>query len=155
MKAILVLTAAALMATTQAKADGFVCTTETGMNVKVFNHTQPELGTRTGAIMVVSDSSVNSGRKTIATFKDLTGTLTSKELVYTSKVDLRFNDSGRKGEWIGGTKLGELSSVVLKLNFSYAAPKEESEYVSGKLILNKRNGEVLREAVDCARYLKN
>lgn len=142
-------------ASAQAQADGFVCTSESGTVVKVFNHTQPSKGTRTGAIMVVSDSSVGYGNKTIATFKETDGLLTSKELAYIAKVDLRFKDSSRKGELIAGTKLGELKTIQLHLNFSYAHPIENGDLVSGRIYLNKRNDQTLSEKVSCARYLKN
>lgn len=155
MKALMTIAAVVMMAGVQAKADGFVCTSESGLNIKVYNHTQPDLGTRTGAIMVVSDSSINAGNKTIATFKDVTGLLTSKELLYTGKVDLRFNDTARKGELIGGTKLGELSKIMLNVNFSYLHPVSYGEELSAHLYLVKRNGDVLDESVSCARYLKN
>lgn len=156
MKSIVTIAAAAMIfAGTQAKADGFVCTSESGLVVKVYNHTQPEMGTRSGAIMIVSDSNINAGNKTIATFKDSTGLLKSKELVYTGKVDLRFNDSSRKGELIGGTKLGELAKIMLSVNFSYAHPVAYGETLTGYVYLVKRNDTVLSETANCVRYLKN
>ncbi len=155
MNAFITLAATLLLVTAQAQADGFICTTESGLNVKIFNHTQPSMGTRTGAIMVVSDSSINAGNKTIATFKDLTGTLKSNSLIYTGKVDLRFNDSSRKGELIGGTKLGQLASIQMELGFSYLRPEKHGDFIRGSLDLNKRNGEVISERANCTRYLKN
>lgn len=148
-------TAVMAFAATQAKADGFICTSESGLVVQVYNHTQPEMGTRTGAIMIVSDSNVGFGNKTIAKFTDSTGLLKSKALVYTAKVDLRYNDSSRKGELIGGTKLGELSKILLDLNFSYSHPVAHGELVKGSVTLVKRDGTVLQETANCTRYLKN
>lgn len=148
-------TFALLLAASAAKADGFVCQTESGLNVKVFNHVQPTEGTRTAAIMVISDSSVGDGNKTIAKFNQAQGTLSSEGSEYTADVDLRFKDSRRKGENIAGTKLGELQMIQLKVDFSYATPTEAGDESEAVLILSKRNGEVLSEGAVCTRYLKN
>lgn len=155
MKILVTMTAALILTGIQAKADGFVCTTESGIIAKVFNHTHPEMGTRTGAVMIISDSNISAGNKTIATFKHSTGLLKSKELLYTGKVDLRFSDISRKGELIGGTKLGELAEIKLNVNFNYLYPVADGDLVSGRLHLHKRNGVVLSEFASCARYLKN
>jgi len=82
MKAVLVVAALGLIAS-QAKADGFVCNAlDTDLTVKVYNHVNPELGTRNPAIMVVSDPSVNAGRKTIARFTDANLTLAKRSSVF-------------------------------------------------------------------------
>lgn len=138
-----------------AHADGFVCTTESGLNVKVYNHTQAEMGTRTAAILVVSDSNVNGGNKTIARFTDAKGTLTSASTTYDANVDLRFNDSSRKGELIAGTKLGYVDHIYLDVDFSYAQPVAEGTEVAGQLRVLKRSGETITEQASCVRYLKN
>lgn len=153
MKALLI--TLALITGNLAHADGFKCISESGLAIKVFNHTQPEDGTRTGAVMVVSDANVGFGNKTIASFKAEKGVLASKELVYTAKVDLRMSESNRQGELIGGTKLGYLSKLSLIVHFSYAAPLADGERVGATLKLTKRDGEQLFESVSCTRYLKN
>ncbi|GIL17748.1 MAG: hypothetical protein BroJett040_14990 [Oligoflexia bacterium] len=150
-----VLTIATLLVGSMAFADGFVCTSESGLNVKVFHHTQPEMGTRTAAIMVISDSQVGGGNKTIAKFTDVKGTLSSSHLTYVGNVDLRFADSRKKGELIGGTKLGQLDTIELDVNFSYMNPLENGELTEATLTLNKRNGDQIIEAAQCVRYLKN
>lgn len=136
-------------------ADGFACESESGLNIKVYNHTQSGEGTRNAAIMVISDQYVNQGNKTIARFTDVKNTLRNSGASYVANVDLRVKESNRKGENIGGTKLGELDTIALNVHFSYAAPVEAGEEVEGTLKLTKRNGEVLREDVVCTRYLKN
>lgn len=138
-----------------AQADGFKCVSESGLNVKVYNHTDPNVGTRTAAIMVISDSTIGAGNKTIATFPDSKGVLSSSSSVYTADVDLRMTGSRRTGELIGGTKLGELDQIKLAVDFSYAQPVRAGEILTGRLTLIKRNGEKLREAVECERYLRN
>lgn len=153
MKNVLVFLAAVFSA--PAFADGFVCQSlEEGIKVKVFNHTHAEEGTRNAAIMIVSDLNVNGGRKTIATFEASDSLLTNDGATYTSKVDLRFNGSERKGENILSTKLGEVKFIILDIDFSYAYPVAAGEEVAGELILKKRNGEVIRTDVACTRYLK-
>ncbi|MBI4924989.1 MAG: hypothetical protein HY843_03610 [Bdellovibrio sp.] len=139
-----------------AMADGFKCETRDGkLLVKVFNQVKPELGTRNAAVMVISDRDVHVGRKTIASFKDASGLLSSRGANYVAKVDLRFADSRRKGELIGGTKLGELDRILLGVDFNYSQPVEEGEIVSGVLTLEKRNGDSIELDMDCTRYLKN
>jgi hypothetical protein len=154
MKAMFV-TLAILASSMVAKADGFVCTSESGLVVRVYNHTSAEEGTRTAAIMVLSDSSIGAGNKTIASFSDTKRTLSSSHQVYTAKVDLRVSESNRKGELIAGTKLGQLSKIVLDVFFSYAAPLAHGEEVGAELTLVKRNGDQIVESANCARYLKN
>ena len=115
----------ATLLSTTAFADGFICeSAEQNLKVHVYNQVQPELGTRSAAIMILSDTSVQAGRKTIATFSSTDALLTNDGASYTAKVDLRFNNSGRKGENIGGTKLGELKNVTLDVAFSYSEPVE-------------------------------
>src|SRR4051812_35537711 len=66
----------------------------------------------TSSVLVLSDPSVAGGRKTIARFTEENGVLevTSGDHgdgdFYVAKVDLRFNDSARAGEYLLGTRLG-------------------------------------------------
>lgn len=145
--------------TAVAQASGFVCeSTDGDLRVRAYDQVQPELGTRSAAVMVLSDTTVSHGRKTIAKFTNANQTLSSRSSVYTADVDLRFNDSGRKGEWIAGTKLGELSEIVLDVDFSYSpysAQMQDGDETTAQLILEKRNGEQLEIDMTCVRYLKN
>jgi hypothetical protein len=151
-----ILTIATLLASTASFADGFRCQAlDEPLSVKVFNNTQPELGTRTGAVMIVSDLSVNAGRKTIAVFRDGSETLGSKGATYTSKVDLRFNDSGRKGELIAGTKLGQIKTIVVDVDHQYNMPTVSGAEHDATMTIVKRNGEEIALDLTCERYLKN
>lgn len=139
-----------------AQADGFKCqTTDESLNVQIYNNTMPESGTRVGAVMVLSDPSISLGRKTIARFTSANGVLANRSSRYEAKVDLRFNDSSRKGELIFGTKLGMLESVIADIDFSYAAPVAAGEEISGLLTLVKRDGSQASADLVCSRYLKN
>ncbi len=140
---------------TIAHADGFLCMSDDGLNVKVFNHTSANEGTRSVAKLIVSDENVGYGNKTIATFSAAHSLVASYKQTYVANVDLRFKDSSRKGELIGGTKLGELAQIVLSVDFSYANPLSNDDTVNGTLTLIKRDGEELIEAMNCKRYLKN
>lgn len=146
---------AALALSMAAHADGFKCVTDSGLNVQVYNHTDPSEGTRTGAMMVVSDSSVGYGNKTIAKFTDLKGTLTSNSLRYVGKVDLRMSESNRKGELIAGTKLGYVANLVLDIAFSYNSPVRIGTPVKSWLTVVKRDGSKIYDKAVCQRYLKN
>jgi len=139
-----------------ALADGFVCSSERDhLTVKVYNHTKPEMGTRKGAVMVFSDTRVSQGRKTIAKFTDANRTLKSRSSAYLATVDHRFNDSGRKGELIAGTKIGFLKYILLDLDFSFGRPVPKGTKLRGDLTLMKRNGDKIELVMNCIRYLKN
>lgn len=147
-----------MMAATVAKADGFICEGQnTGLVFKMYNHTNAVEGTRSGAIMIISDPAIAYGNKTIASFSDVKNTLTSKNVVYTGKVDLRVVESSRKGENIAGTKLGELASIKASIGFNYSSdtPSIDGDLMSGKVSYVKRNGEILEEKLSCSRYKKN
>ena len=138
----------------QAKADGFVCqSTDGSLNLRAFNQTSPVAGTRNSAVLIVSDPAVSFGRKTIARFT-AGHTLANTGSTYLANVDLRFNDSNRKGELIGGTKLGELKQIKLDVDFSYAAPVPAGQEVDAQITLTKRNGEKIGLPATCSRYLK-
>jgi hypothetical protein len=139
----------------QARADGFSCQTSEGdLNVRMFNHTQAVEGTRNAAVMVLSDTGVQAGRKTIARFTDVNQTLTNHGATYVARVDLRYNDSGRKGELVSGTKLGELKTIHVDVAFSYARPLRAGQVVYGSMQLVKRNGQKIIRDLSCERYLK-
>jgi hypothetical protein len=146
----------AMMASAQvAIADGFVCESVRGdLTVKVFNHTDPSVGTRVGALMVLSDPNVGEGRKTIARFSDAKGRLLSSGSHYEGDVDLRYSDTRRRGELIAGTRLGELETVVLDVDFTYAEPVRPGAAVKGDLTLVKRNGDEVTRSLECKRHLK-
>ena len=154
MKKVLVIVLA--LASTSAFADGFVCQTRNNsLTVKAYNNTDASEGTRTAAIMVISDPEVKDGNKTIARFTETKGTVTSSSESYTANVDLRESDSNKAGRLIGGTKLGQLDTIVLDVDFSYAQPVENGAEIDGVLHLNKRGGGEIALDVECERYLKN
>lgn len=148
--------AATLAIGSLAHADGFVCETQSGLVVQVYNHVQPEVGTRVPAVMVVSDSNIQEGRKTIAKFSEAKGTLSKDGYqTYVANVDLRFNDSSRKGELLAGTKLGNVDEIKLYVEYSPLAPVAEGVQLDGTLTLIKRNSGLISEQAVCTRYLKN
>jgi hypothetical protein len=154
MKALLVLVAMVL--SQNAMADGFVCQTEEGdLNIQVYNNTDPSAGTRSVSTMVLSDPAVGHGRKTIAKFTDVKGTLSSNGALYTAKVDLRMVESRAKGELIAGTKLGQLANIIVGVRFSYSQPLRHGEAVTGWAMFQKRNGQESYAQLECVRYLKN
>jgi hypothetical protein len=138
-----------------AKADGFKCETRSGLIVQIYNHTSASAGTRTGSIMVLSDSKVQYGNKTIASFTAEKQTLSSQTLRYVGKVDLRVKESNRKGEIFAGTNLGHASEIAVTVFFNYAHPTAAGQVMPAEFVVVKRNGDVLTEPTVCERYLKN
>lgn len=160
MKLILTLTFAALVQTQFAHADGFFCRgNNTGLEFKILNHTKASAGTRTPAVMVVSSPYVISDRKTIAVFSSQNRTLSYEGRGrYVGQVDLRYAETGRKGENIAGTKLGELERISLDIRFSYShhdsSLANSVAEIPAKIYYIKRTGEILEESSSCKRYHK-
>lgn len=145
----------AILFGTPALADGFRCQVANHpLSVTVYNHTQPEMGTRNAAVMILSDSSIGEGRKTIAVLRDGSGLLRNDSALYEADVDLRFSESNRKGERVAATKLGQLKSVELDVDFVFGRIIED-ESLDAVVRLNKRDGEVLSYSASCERYKKS
>lgn len=146
-----------LVMSTQAQADGFVCDTmnDARLRVKIFNHTDAEDGTRNPAIMILSDRTVQEGRKTIAKFTSETERLTRDGATFVADVDLRYGNSNRKGELILGTKLGHVDTIQVDVDFTYGRPVINGETLLGEIVVLKRNGEKHADYLECTRYLKN
>jgi hypothetical protein len=118
----------AMVGSVSAQAATFVCESEDGIRIRAND-----------SVMVVSDTSVQSGRKTIARFTEENGTLTVKDLgeagpKFIGKVDLRFNDSERAGEYLFGTRLGEIRALELYPNYTEDSDGE------GVVTIKLRNG---------------
>ncbi|MCB0408382.1 MAG: hypothetical protein KDD34_09270 [Bdellovibrionales bacterium] len=155
MKKLMILTALILGAQFS-HADGFKCLSTDGeLQVQVYNHVMPEEGTRTVAVMVLSNPQVQEGRQTIAKFSAENATLSSGSMVYTAQVDLRFRESRTKGEYLAGTRLGYVDSLNLNVDFSYSHPVKEGTLLPAVLTVTKRSGEVIEMGMVCSRYLKN
>jgi hypothetical protein len=105
--------------------------------------------------MVVADQKIQFGNKTIATFLAEKRTLSSQELTYVGKVDLRVVETRRKGELIAGTKLGYVDQIALTVDFSYSRPQQHGTVLAGELAVLKRDGTITTEGAVCERYLKN
>ena len=145
-----------LSLSTTAFADGFKCEQhENDLSIKIFNHTNATSGTRNAAIMVLSDSSVSYGRKTIASFKSSKRKLGQNGTSYLAIVDLRVSESNRSGENILGTKLGQIKEIYVDINHKYSAPVNDGSLTDGTISIVKRNGKTLSFDITCARYLKN
>jgi len=147
----------ALAMPTQAHADGFVCDTmnDARLRVKIYNHVDAEDGTRNPAIMILSDRTVQEGRKTIAKFTSETERLTRDGATYVADVDLRYGNSNRKGELILGTKLGHVDTIQVDVDFTYGRPVSNGEKLLGEIVVLKRDGDKNFDVLECTRYLKN
>lgn len=145
----------AVLGTSAAQADGFVCENEEGtLRAAIYNQTNPLKGTRNAAQLVLSNPSIGEGNKTIATFSAGNGLLENTASNYTAKVDLRFAGTTRSGELIGGTKLGYVDQIELNIVHNVLQPLAEGQLTYGYLVLSKRNGDVLTHTLICSRYLK-
>ncbi len=151
----LLITLLTALSASTAMADGFTCKTYGDeLTVKVYNKTQPTEGTRNAAVMILSDSELAYGNKTIAKFT-ADGNLENSGAAYTAGVDLRRLDSSRKGENILGTKLGNVDSIALAVDFKYNEPVAAGTVLLGRVTIVKRDGDIISEKMDCVRYLKS
>ncbi len=149
------LIALVLIASSIANADGFLCETQSGLRLKVFNHVEPSRGTRAPAVMVISDSTVQVGHKTIGVFRDADAQLLVEDDSYLAKVDLRRSGSSRRGEMLADTKLGNVEQIKLYVDFSYGRPVAHGTELTGTMTLLKRDAGLIVEQAICTRYLKN
>jgi hypothetical protein len=148
------------LAPTLAHADGFDCTgRDTGIEVKIYNNTDPSLGTRTPAILIVSDPSRDYGDRTIATFKNEQITYEGYGTYFatTDTVDRRPTADAQVLE---NSRLGHLENILLKMNFSYAEQlfseltKKPASF-SGSVFYQQTSGATRNESVRCTHYLKD
>jgi hypothetical protein len=134
MKAQMIAMMALVLGATSAQASTFVCV-DAAETIKVRVNE---------SVMVLSDPSVAHGRKTIARFTADNGVLTSTDYVSTmafeADVDLRFNDSERAGEYLLGTRLGEVDSIRVFV---------EVDGGLAHLRLTKRNGDKITRTLIC------
>lgn len=149
----LIITLGLAFGSSNALADGFICqNSREALSLQVYNKTAPKEGTRTPAVMILSE--LRSGR-VIARFTQANLTLLKQKSIYIARVDHRFNDSNRKEEKVADSSIGELSHFNLDLDFSYARPIEHGEFVRGSVNFFERNGAEFSLEMDCTRYLKN
>jgi hypothetical protein len=155
---------ALLLLNSSAFADGFRCLgSKTGLKIATFNQTEASLGTRTPAILVVSDPSGARGNRTIASFSgdpSSDGTLEYQGYgSYTATVASFLAGSSRGERFVAGTKLADLETINLTVDFSYASGTVRlarvTESIPAKIAYQKRTGEVVEETASCVRYLKH
>ena len=121
---------------TSAYADGFKCeATDSTYAVKLFNHVNPELGTRNPAALIVSD---DSGTLLVRKGESISKTNRKNTVRYTVE---------------GSRKLGA-DTAILQVRFKQGREViEEGDARPGQLILIA-DGEKEVHELSCERYLK-
>jgi len=152
MKKLMIL--AALFIGFQAQADGFICQTiENDLRIAVYNHTNPNAGTRNAAIMILSAPDADLGARTVAKFSSVEGSLTNYGAQYTAVNSTVFGQPGSDRP-VAGTRLGLVDDVTLRIQYVYGNHVEPGSRLEGKLYVNASSGLIKRDVI-CARYLKN
>jgi hypothetical protein len=110
--------------------------------------------------MTVSDPLAAPDAQCRLIFRDSSRTLISPGPgKYRGRIDLRSVRSPLRGEYLAGTKIGELSGIFLDIPFSYRRDALQLASVvpeiPGKIIYERRNGEMLDEPVTCTRIVKD
>jgi len=164
----LVLPLALIFSGPQAFADGFVCNGQkTGLKITVYNQTQASAGTRTPASFVISDPVAARPNRTIASFSPdrsnssgrLDGTVEYQGYgSFVAKVSPALAESPSGDRIVAGTKLADLETIHLDVDFSYASGTARlarvTESIPAKISYHERTGAVINEAAVCTRYLK-
>lgn len=101
--------------------------------------------------MRVSDPNVSVERSEIAMFEFADGLLNNTGSVLVGYVDLANPKTGRKGERIGGTTLGQLRSVMVTLDIDFNRPSASGQRHSAQAVYLKKIGEELVQDLDCLR----
>ncbi len=141
-----------------AKADGFVCTADaSGAVIRVYNHVSASEGTRSPAILVVSDPSLAAGQQTLATFSsDRQNLQYGGNGLYTALLQ---NADYVKTGTLAGMRLRNLTSISLAVVFNYSTDSttlaDSVAEIPATLRLQARDGTIVQEEATCTRYLKN
>jgi hypothetical protein len=98
--------------------------------------------------MFVYDPTVSEANSLIAHFDSEDGLLNNTNGVLVGYIDPKNPKTGRKGERIGGTRLGALRSVMLDLNIDLISKRSRKAY-SGQAIYLKKNGDQLVQDLTC------
>ncbi|HVK60759.1 MAG TPA: hypothetical protein VM432_04375 [Bdellovibrionales bacterium] len=156
LKNILLLASIVSMAP-NAFASGFNCTSvdQDTMIEVVFTPIHPDGSHREPRVkqMTVSDPNVTEPFRHIATFLASDGLLTNEGGSIEAIVDLRFPGSSRKGERLGGTKLGALKTITLNIDFTYTEPTSNGAHYAAEATYVKRNGEEFQQDFDCVLFM--
>lgn len=100
--------------------------------------------------MRVSDPNVSPRYAEIALFDAADGLLNNNGNVIVGYVDLTNPKTGRKGERIGGTNLGSLRSIMIRLDVDMDIASGSSKKQSAQAVYLKKIGEELVQDLDCA-----
>src|SRR5688500_9649188 len=110
----LAMTVLAMTLSTVSYADSYECYTADG-KVKIKAHDRNEQD----GVLVLSDRTVQNGNRTIAAFSDAEYMREDEAVFFFTDID---QDEVRGGEYIGGTRLSELSGVTLQFSLASALP---------------------------------
>ncbi|MBI1859391.1 MAG: hypothetical protein HYR96_00540 [Deltaproteobacteria bacterium] len=120
-----------------AYASGFKCTSDEGLNVKLFNHVDPLSGTRTPAVLVIS----SDAQGTLIVRKDTEITKHNRANTVQYVVD-------------GSEKVGA-ETAILQIRFKEGREVLEArEVTAAQLILVSEDNDRSVIALECERYLK-
>ncbi len=151
MKAFIVLMAALVVGNNFAKADGFVCADQSKTyGIKLYDHVHANLGTRTPAVMVITNGSLDQGSKTLATFTAADGGLLLSGADYVANL----NFSSAHTELFAGVQLNKIHRLILNVKHYFNVPLAEGQVVSAKLMVVE-TAKITYLDLSCQRYLKN
>ncbi len=147
-----------LLLAAPAQADGFVCYSEAEqLQIQVYNHVNPEDGTRTPSVMILSDLSMEEGHRFIAKFSAENGELFADGARYFARTVAPSEpelESSSEDIILLGHSLGTLLELSLAIDFSYERPVAFGQEMLGVLEFVEQDGQVSWIDMMCTRYLR-
>lgn len=98
----------------------------------------------------VSDPNVSEARTEVALFEAADGLVNASGDVVVGYVDATNPKTGRKGERIGGTTLGQLRSIMLRFDVGLIEATSSGKKHSAEVSYLKKMGRELVQDLDCA-----
>ncbi len=144
--------AAVLVGSTAAKADGFLCVDESNTyGIKLYDNVQAKLGTRTPAIMILTDGSQAAGSHTLATFSQAEGTLSYVQGSYHATASF----PAAYTQTLNGVKMSQIKDLIFSINHNFNLPLQPGEKVLAQLVISDKSFKSTYLNFTCSRYLKN
>ncbi len=146
------LSIAIFTASQAAKADGFICADQSGQfGIKLYDNVQPKLGTRSPAILIITDGSKEAGGKTLASFTPDQGDL---HLAYGS-YHATANFPSAYNQLLEGVKMSQIKELVFSVKHDFNRPLPANQKALAQLQIHDKSQNTTYVNFTCTRYLKD
>jgi hypothetical protein len=105
-----------------------------------------------GKLMIVKDITLAPKRQLVATFSAKEGLLRTKDTSFIGRVDPKHPDTNNAGKRIGGTRLGQLETITVEIDYSFQEKVPQGVRLAGQVTYSKTNGDDLAEDFECVYF---